>query len=130
MSPIPVLKTLDQLWGNYASAPATTAPATKAVPRPEDSNPPKGRACYELKYDENDAETLKYNVELHGQQPANGYPLFIGFHGGGGPPNETPAAKLTSICRMTICGNLCLDITSKVSRHICLVECISLLAAL
>ncbi|KAF2029864.1 hypothetical protein EK21DRAFT_89463 [Setomelanomma holmii] len=74
MAPIPV--STQKLWYEYTNS----FQAKYGKPNFEASLDHEDWPSFELRYN---GRTLQYTVELIGDQPADGYPLLIGLHGGG-----------------------------------------------
>jgi hypothetical protein len=94
MAPIQLSDELQKLWETYAqtqsSRQATSKTETIAFTGWHWNSEKQGHEykfaeekfkCWELSYN---GRTLRYTVEFFGEQPEDGFPLYIALHGGGG----------------------------------------------
>ena len=77
MAPIPP-KSPNEVWNDYVSPIRPTE--TEVIEKGTDLHVPNLK-YYNIKY--NDTVGLQYTLEIYGDQPLSGYPIFISLHGGG-----------------------------------------------
>ena len=77
MAPIPP-KSRNEVWNDYVSP--IRPIETEVIEKGTDIHVPNLKYYY-IKY--NNTVGLQYTLEIYGDQPLSGYPIFIGLHGGG-----------------------------------------------
>ena len=80
MAPV-IVKSTQQVWNDYLSSASASTVSPTLVKKKTDPDVPKFD-YYVLSYP--GTLGLKYTFDVYGDQPSNGYPLFIALHGGGG----------------------------------------------